>query len=81
LTEKLDEINWALKGDCYDIDCDKYMYRNLLKKKYKPVLKHSFSCLNSLKRKKSAVERLLTMSKFKKFRYQRCYICKKKLTS
>ncbi len=79
LTGKLDELNWALNGECNDIDCDKYLYKNLLKKKYKPVLKHSFSCLESLKREKSAVERLLSLPKYRKFRYKKCNVCKKKL--
>ena len=31
LTEKLETIEWALEGSCDDIDCDKYMYKDLLK--------------------------------------------------
>ena len=27
LTEKLEEITWALEGKCNDIDCDRYMYQ------------------------------------------------------
>ena len=79
LEEKLDEITWALEGKCNDIDCDKYMYKDLLKKKYKPVLKHSFSCLDKLKREKEAVMSLLSLKKFKKYRYKKCDVCKRNL--
>ena len=79
LEEKLDEITWALEGKCNDIDCDKYMYKELLKKKYKPVLKHSFSCLDKLKREKEAVMSLLSLKKFKKYRYKKCDVCKRNL--
>jgi hypothetical protein len=81
LLEKLEEVNWALEGSCNDIDCDKYMYNDLLKKKYKPVLEHNFSCTPKLKREKAAVMRLLSLEKFKKFRYDKCSICKRKLDS
>ena len=40
LTERLEEIEWALEGSCYDIDCDKYPYKDFLKNKYKHILKH-----------------------------------------
>lgn len=79
LTGMLEEINLALKGGCNDIDCDKYIYKNLLKKNYKPTLEHNFSCLKKLKIQKSAIMRLLSMSKFKKFRYENCVICKKQI--
>jgi len=52
LIEKLDEVIWAIKGECNDIDCDKYLYKDLLKKIYKPVLEHNFSCFDKLKREK-----------------------------
>ena len=81
LTEKLEEITWALDGSCNDIDCDKYMYKNLLKKQYKPILKHSYSCIPVLKREKEAAMRLLSLKKFNKFRYEKCKVCKKKLDS
>ncbi|PIO07767.1 hypothetical protein COU59_02835 [Candidatus Pacearchaeota archaeon CG10_big_fil_rev_8_21_14_0_10_34_12] len=79
LTEKLEEIQWALEGECNDIDCDKYMYRDLLKKKYKPVLKHSYSCIDKLKKEKEIVLRLLFPKKFRKYRFEKCYVCKKPL--
>ncbi len=79
LTEKLEEIQWALDGKCNDIDCNKYMYKDLLKKKYKPVLSHSYSCLEPLKREKSAILGLLSLKKFKRYRFEKCYVCKKKL--
>lgn len=79
LTEKLDEINWALDGSCNDIDCDKYMYRNLLKKKYKPVLEHNFSCMKKLRSEKDALMRLLSLKRFRRFRYKKCPVCKKRL--
>ena|SRR3989344_8271694 len=77
LTEMLEETDWALEGECNDIDCDKYMHKNLLKKKYKPVLEHNFSCLNKLKKEKTTILRLLSQKKFKKYRYTRCNVCKK----
>lgn len=76
LTETLDEVNWALDGDCDDIDCDKYMYKNMLKKKYKPVLEHNFSCMKSLRNKKITVMRLLSEKKYRKYRYAICKVCK-----
>lgn len=76
LTEKLEEVDWALKGECNDIDCNKYLYKNLLKKKYKPVLNHEFSCLNKLRREKSAILGLLSQKKFKAYRYIKCNVCK-----
>ncbi|HLD06515.1 MAG TPA: hypothetical protein VJC16_03200 [Candidatus Nanoarchaeia archaeon] len=75
LTEKLDEIAWALEGKCNDIDCDKYMYKDLLKKKYKPALAHHYSCIPSLHREKGALMRLLSLRKFRRFRYKKCAIC------
>lgn len=81
LGKKLEEVTWALKGSCDDIDCDKYTYKDLLKKRYKPVLEHGFSCLPNLKREKEALLRLLSLKKFRKFRYRTCPICKKKLDS
>ena len=76
LTEKLEEIKWSLEGKCEDIDCDQFIYKDFLKKKYKPVLEHHFSCLPSLKRDKEALIRLLSLQKFKPFRYEACSICK-----
>ncbi|MBI2542322.1 hypothetical protein HYV80_06440 [Candidatus Woesearchaeota archaeon] len=81
LTEKLEEITWALDGSCNDIDCDKYMYKRLLKKKYKPVLKHSYSCIPKLKMEKEAVMRLLSLKKFRQFRYKKCEVCGRKIDS
>ncbi len=77
LTEKLEEIVFALEGKCNDIDCDKYMYKQMLKQKYKPILEHNFSCIKSLKRDKAAIMRLLSQSQFKRYRYVKCYICQR----
>ena len=79
LTERLEETQWTIEGKCNDIDCDKYMYRDLLKKKYKPVLKHSFSCLSKLKMERDAILRLLSDKKYKRYRYLKCNVCKKNL--
>ncbi len=79
LTDKLEELDWALGGKCNDIDCDKYMYKDLLKKRFKPVLEHNFSCLKSLKRDKDSVMRLLSLKKFRQFRYEKCSVCRKSL--
>lgn len=79
LTDKLEEVEYALKGECNDIDCDKYVYRALLKKKCKPVLKHSFSCIRSLKMEKDALMRILSLSRYNKFRFKKCEVCKRKL--
>jgi len=76
LTEKLEEIDWALKGQCNDIDCNKYIYKDLLKKKYKPVLNHKFSCMNKLKKEKSVILGLLSQKRFNEYRYIRCSVCK-----
>lgn len=79
LTDMLEEVSWAIEGSCNDIDCDKYTYKNLLKKKYKPVLEHNSSCMSHLKTQKEALLRLLSMGKFKRFRYKKCEVCKKQL--
>lgn len=79
LIEKLDEVIWAIKGECTDIDCDKYMYKGLLKKRYKPVLEHNFSCLEKLRREKEAIMRILSAQKYKKYRYERCNVCRRNL--
>src|SRR3989344_2301141 len=75
LTEKLQEIDVALEGNCNDIDCDKYLYKYCLKKRYKPVLKHGFSCTPSLKREKEAVMRIVSLPRYSKFRYGKCAVC------
>lgn len=79
LIDKLDEVSWAIKGECNDIDCDKYLYKDLLKKKYKPVLEHSFSCMKKLRREKEAILRLLSQKKYKKYRFEKCAVCKRLL--
>lgn len=75
LTDRLDEITWALEGQCNDIDCDKYMYKDILKKKYKPVLEHNFSCVKKLKMEKEIIMRILSQNKYKRYRYIKCYVC------
>ncbi len=79
LTERLEEINLALNGECNDIDCDRYMCRLPLMKKYKPILQHSFSCINSLKRDKAAILIILSKKRYKKHRYTQCNACRKVL--
>ena len=79
LTEKLEEVEWALKGKCDDIDCNKYMYKDLLKKKYYPVLEHKFSCMGKLKGKKETIMGLLSSKKYNSFRYIECSVCKSKV--
>jgi hypothetical protein len=77
LKEKLEEINWSLEGKCDDIDCNKYAYKYLLKKGYKPTLDHKFSCIDKLKRDKNAIMRILSQKKYRKNRYIKCPVCKK----
>jgi|SRR3989344_982851 len=79
LTDKLEEIEWALEGKCNDIDCDKYMYKDLLKKRYKPVLEHNFSCTKKLKSEKEALLRILSQKKYKNYRFLKCKVCNKNL--
>ncbi|MEK6850675.1 MAG: hypothetical protein AABX85_03820 [Nanoarchaeota archaeon] len=79
LTDKLDEIDWALDGKCNDIDCDKYLYKDLLKKRFRPVLEHNYSCMPKLKREKDAILRILSDKKYKKYRFIKCLVCKKHL--
>ena len=81
LTEKSQEIDAALEGSCNDIDCDKYIYKYCLKKRYKPVLKHGFSCISSLKREKEAVMRIVSLPRYKKYRYEKCTVCGKNVDS
>jgi hypothetical protein len=77
LSERLYDVKAALRGDCDDIDCDHYIYKELLKKKYGPVLKHSFSCKESLEREKAALLRLLSLDRFRKVRHKPCAACGK----
>src|SRR3989344_278389 len=79
LTEKLDEIEWALDGKCDDIDCNKYIYKDLLKKKYRPVLEHNFSCMKKLKSEKQTIMRLLSYKKYNYLRYIECPVCRSKV--
>ena len=79
LTDKLDEVIWAIKGKCNDIDCDEYLYKDLLKKRYMPVLEHNFSCMKKLKKEKETILRLLSRYKYKKYRFMKCNVCKKYL--
>ena len=59
LIEKLEEVDWAIKGECDDIDCNKYVYKSLLKKGYRSVLEHNFSCVKKLKHEKYQLYRRL----------------------
>ena len=79
LTEKLEEIDWALEGLCNDIDCDKYIYKDLLKKKYKSVIEHNFSCMAKLKSEKEAILRILSQRRYHKYRHEKCNVCKKEI--
>ncbi|MEK6891189.1 MAG: hypothetical protein AABX03_03550 [Nanoarchaeota archaeon] len=81
LEERLDETIWALRGSCNDIDCNKYIYKDLLKKRYKPVLDHNFSCMPNLKKEKEALMRILSNKKYAKCRHKKCYVCRNKLDS
>ncbi|MEK6908739.1 MAG: hypothetical protein AABX23_01665 [Nanoarchaeota archaeon] len=76
LSERLEIVRWAISGDCDDIDCDRYLYKDLLRKKYKPVLEHNFSCINKLKREEKALLRILSDKRYKKSRYETCQVCK-----
>lgn len=77
LTKLLERTRWQLEGQCEDIDCDKYIYKNYLKKKIHHSLEHSFSCIPGLKRDFAAIRKLLEEKKFKKLRYKKCIVCKK----
>ena len=79
LTEILDSVKWQLEGGCEDIDCDRYIYKNCLKKSIKPVLEHNLSCMPKLKTDYNALVALLSDKKFKKLRYEKCQICKKEM--
>ena len=77
LTDKLEEVNWALEGQCNDIDCDKYIYKRSLKGKHKPILEHNFSCMDKLRMEKNVVLRLLSQRKYRPYRFEKCNVCKK----
>jgi hypothetical protein len=79
LNERLDEVERAVRGECNDIDCDKYLYKDFLKKRYKPVLEHTFSCMKKLKSEKKIILRILSQKKYSKYRYTKCIVCNKKL--
>ena len=74
LVDFLDRTKWQLRGDCEDIDCDKYIYRTSLKKHH-PTLEHSYSCFPSLQRQLQSLMALLSDKKFKRFRFKRCEVC------
>ncbi len=77
LTDLLEKIIWSLRGYCDDIDCDKYMYKEILRKKYQPVLKHKISCIEKLEREERIILEMLADKKFRKYRYEKCIVCKK----
>ncbi len=77
LSERIEIVRWAISGSCDDIDCDRYLYKDLLRKKYGPVLEHNFSCIDKLKRDEKALLRILGDKRYKKFRYEICQVCKK----
>ena len=79
LTDHLDEFNQALDGDCDDVDCDKYLFREYLKKRFKPLLEHGFSCIEGLKRQKAVLMRLVSLPKYKRFRFKKCPVCKNEM--
>lgn len=79
LTDKLEEVNWALDGQCNNIDCDKYIYRDSLKDKNKAILEHNFSCMNKLRVEKNVILRFLSQGKYRKYRFEKCNVCKKLL--
>ena len=79
LIDKLEKVQWEIDGECSDIDCDKYIYRDCLKKSFKPTLEHNFSCMAHVKHKKKIYEKLLGMKKYRKYRYKKCWVCKKML--
>jgi len=77
LKQKLEELEDAEQGYCTDVDCDKYTYKDVLRKGYRFTLEYNFSCIKKVKRYKSAVMRLLSLKKFRKFRFEKCPVCKK----
>ena len=77
LSERIEIVRWAISGSCDDIDCDGYLYKDLLRKKYGSVLEHNFSCIDKLKRDEKALLRILGDKRYKKFRYEICQVCKK----
>lgn len=79
LKSRRDDITWQIKGGCEDIDCDHFIEKRLLKKKYKPALTHSFSCVPKLKYERALLEDLLKHRIFKSLRYRPCDFCKKTL--
>ena len=79
LTEKLERVNWALEGQCDDIDCDKYIYLDCLKASHKPILEHNFSCMSKLKVEKDVILRLLSQRKYGRYRFEKCIVCKRSL--
>ena len=82
LTGLLDSVKWQIKGGCEDIDCDKYIYLDCMKKsKRVTVLKHKFSCIPKLKRDYKAIIELLDDKKFRKLRYKKCPVCHRLLDS
>ena len=77
LINQLDIINNYLTGNvCDDIDCDRYMYKDCLKK-HRPILEHKFSCFPMLKRDRDSLMRILSLPKYKRFRYCKCAVCGK----
>ena len=77
LSDLRERVIWQIEGSCEDANCDKYIYLDLFKKKYKPILEHSYSCMPSLKRELATFNSVLSLSRYKKYRFQPCDICKK----
>ena len=55
------------------------MYKNLLKKRYGPVLEHNLSCMTKLKIERTALMRLLANKRYRKYRVIKCKVCRKNL--
>lgn len=80
LTDLLDNTKWQLEGDCEDIDCNRYIYLDSMKRKSVcTVLDHKFSCVPKLKRDYKSIMGLLSEKKFRKLRYKKCDVCAKLL--
>ena len=68
-----------LSGDkhCTSLKKKLVLLKEMLKKKYRPVLEHNFSCIKKLRKMKATVMRLLSEKKYKKYRYDICKVCKR----
>jgi hypothetical protein len=79
LTNRLDTVKVAIEGSCDDIDCDQFIYKDILIDECGPVLNHQSSCMQHLHKEHAALMRILSMQRYAQERYRSCDVCQDQL--